>query len=161
MTSGTIRKTVILHATRERVWRAISDPVEFGRWFGVALNGPFVPGAQTHGHIVPTEVDPDVAQLQEPHRGTPFRILVDRIEPMRLFAFRWHPFAVERDRDYSAETMTLVTFELEDAPEGMRLTITEAGFEALPPDRRAAAFAANQGGWSHQARLIARYVEAA
>ena len=41
---------------------------------------------------------------------------------------------------------------------GTRLTITESGFEGLPLERRAKAFADNQGGWEAQLGLIAKYL---
>ena len=153
-----IEKQVILKATRERVWHAISDATRFGTWFGVEFDGPFIAGSALTGRIVPTRVDPEVAKLQEPHTGKPFRIVVDRIEPMNLFSFRWHPFAIDPGRDYTQEPMTLVTFELSDAAEGVRLTITESGFEQIPIDRRSQAFTANDGGWSHQIRLVEKYL---
>jgi uncharacterized protein YndB with AHSA1/START domain len=161
MEHARIEKTVVLKAPRARVWTAISDARQFGRWFGVALDTPFVEGAEAIGRIEPTEVDPEVARLQEPMRGAEWRVQVERIEPERLFAFRWHPFAVDPARDYSAEPMTLVTFTLEEVEGGTRLTITETGFDALPPDRREQAFKANDGGWGHQSRLIAKYLDRA
>jgi uncharacterized protein YndB with AHSA1/START domain len=156
--SDRIEKKALLKAPRERVWRAISDSKEFGAWFGVALDGPFVAGADMIGKIRPTKVDPEVAKLQRPHEGKAFRISVDRIEPMRLFSFRWHPGAIDPNVDYSQEPTTLVVFELEEVPGGTMLTITESGFDRIPLERRAAVFAGNDAGWSHQARLIEKYL---
>jgi uncharacterized protein YndB with AHSA1/START domain len=153
-----IEKKVMLKAPRSRVWRAITDSNEFGTWFGVALDGPFTPGARVTGKIRPTQVDPEVAKMQEPYSGRAFDFTVDRIEPERLFSFRWHPAAVEPGVDYSKEPTTLVTFELEDAPGGTLLTITESGFDRIPLERRAKAFRANEGGWTHQLELIEKYL---
>lgn len=158
MTTDRIEKRILLKASRERVWRAISDATYFGVWFGVQFDGPFVAGQQLRGRIVPTQVDPDVAKMQEPHTGMPFVIFVDSIEPQTRFAFRWHPFAIDLNKDYSQEPMTLVAFELADGEGGTLLTITEAGFDQIPLERRAEAFRANDGGWSHQARLIEKYL---
>lgn len=155
-----IEKRVVLPVARERVWRAITDSVEFGSWFGAAFDGPFVAGEPVSGRIEPTRADPEVARLQEPHRGAPMRLVIDRVEPMRLFSFRWHPFAVDPTQDDGAEPMTLVTFELSEQGDGTLLVITESGFEALPPERRTSARTANEGGWEHQARLIAGYLSA-
>jgi uncharacterized protein YndB with AHSA1/START domain len=148
----------MLKAPRERVWRAITDSARFGTWFGVAFEGPFVVGQWLVGRITPTAVDPEVAKLQEPARGFRFSVLVERIEPMDRFAFRWHPFAIEKEKDYSREPMTLVTFAFSDAHQGTLLAITESGFDQLPAERRAQAFQANEGGWTHQARLIEKYL---
>src|SRR5262245_50924612 len=113
-----IEKHVTLRAPRDRVWHAIADSRQFGAWFGVDLDGPFVIGQRITGRIVPTRVDAEVGKMQEPYRGMPVEWWVERIEPMNVFAFRWHPFAIERDVDYSAEPTTLVMFELGDAPAG-------------------------------------------
>ena len=158
MNEDRIEKQVALNAPRERVWRAISDAREFGRWFGVAFDGRFVAGAELTGKIVPTEADPEVAKLQAPHAGKAFAFFVEAIEPMRRISFRWHPYAVEPGVDYSAEPTTLIVFELEDVAGGTRLTITETGFNQIPLARRAQAFAANDGGWAMQTTLIAKYL---
>ena len=110
-----IEKRGLLRAPRERVWRAISDSSQFGSWFGVEFEGPFVAGSRMIGRIVPTTVDAEVARSQKPYEGTPFEITVERIEPQRLFSFRWHPYAVDAAVDYSKEPTTLVVFELEEA----------------------------------------------
>jgi len=153
-----IEKTVVLRAPLERVWRAISDAKEFGTWFGVEFDGPFAAGKPMIGRIVPTQVDPEVAKLQEPHRGAKFEITVEAIEPMKLFSFRWHPFAIDPNVDYSKEPTTLVEFRLSEEAGGTRLAITESGFDRVPLERRAKAFTANEGGWEHQSKLLEKYV---
>ena len=40
-----------LKAPVSRVWRAITDYREFGEWFRVKLDGPFVAGETSTGHI--------------------------------------------------------------------------------------------------------------
>jgi uncharacterized protein YndB with AHSA1/START domain len=158
MNSDRIEKKIILRATRERVWRAISNPASFGDWFGVKIDGPFVAGREATGRIVPTKVDAEIAKLQESVTGLPWRVVVDRIEPMTLFSFRWHPYAIDPAHDYSNEPMTLVTFELADAEGGTLLTITESGFDGIPIERRAQAMKSNDAGWTHQTRLIEKYL---
>ena len=153
-----IQKRVVLEAPLERVWKAVSDSTRFGEWFGVRFEGPFEAGKAIKGKIVPTKADPEVAKTQEPYAGMPFDCTVDRIEPMKLFSFRWHPFAVDPAVDYSKEPTTLVTFELEAVPGGTQLTITESGFDAIPASRRAKAFEMNDQGWAGQARLIEKYL---
>lgn len=158
MSTDRIEKHVVLRAPRQRVWEALTDSRQFGAWFGMELDGPFVAGQRITGRIVPTQVDAEVASHQEPYRNLPVAWIIDRIEPMSHFSFRWHPFAIEKGVDYSAEPMTLVAFELSDAEGGTALRITETGFDALPAGRRAAAFKANDGGWTAQGELIAKYL---
>ena len=155
--SDRIEKKIQLNAPREKVWQAIIDPRQFGSWFGVRFEeGPFEVGTLTVGRITPTTVDPEVARLQKPFEGTPFHIVVDRIEQMTRFAFRWHPFAA--DEAPEGEPTTLVEFALADCHLGTELTITETGFDALPEGRREEAFANNAGGWEHQAHLLEKYL---
>jgi uncharacterized protein YndB with AHSA1/START domain len=158
MNSNQIEKKIVLRAPQERVWCAISDSSSFGYWFGVEIDEPFVAGQEVTGKLIGTGVDPEVRALQEPYRGFPWRIVVERIDPMKLFSFRWHPGAIDPNHDYSQEPMTLVTFELSAAEEGTLLTITESGFEAIPASRRAKALEGNDSGWAHQCRLIEKYL---
>jgi uncharacterized protein YndB with AHSA1/START domain len=153
-----IEKNTLLRAPRARVWRALTDSKEFGSWFGMKVVGPFTKGATVRATIAPTTVDPEVAKLQAPHTGLLFDLLVEQLEPERLFAFRWHPHAVERGLDYTKEPSTLVSFELKDVDGGILLTVTESGFDQIPLERRAKAFAANEGGWAIQLKLIAKYL---
>jgi uncharacterized protein YndB with AHSA1/START domain len=153
-----IEKSVVLKAPLERVWRAISDAGAFGSWFGMKFDGPFVPQSRLRGRIAPTQVDPEVAKLQEPHAGIPFELQMERIEPMSLLSFRWHPGAIDPKIDYTREPTTLVEFRLEPAAQGTLLTITESGFDGIPLERRARVFAGNEAGWTHQLRLIEKYL---
>jgi uncharacterized protein YndB with AHSA1/START domain len=153
-----IEKQVLLRAPRERVWRAVSDAECFGSWFGVQFDGPFVAGSVLKGRITPTKFDAEIAKSQEPHAGKPFEWTVERIEPMRLISFRWHPFAVDPGVDYSQEPSTLIMFELEEVAQGTRLTISESGFDRIPLERRLKAFTANDQGWAAQCRLLEKYL---
>jgi uncharacterized protein YndB with AHSA1/START domain len=159
--SDRIEKEVLLRAPLSRVWQALTDANEFGRWFGVRLDGQFKAGTPISGSITPTTVDPEIAKMQKPYEGMKFEIVVDRIEPKKLFSFRWHPFGVDPNVDYSREPMTLVEFTLQELPEGVRLKVTESGFDKIPIERRAAAFTANEGGWAKQMELVQKYVEKA
>jgi len=153
-----IQNQILLRAPRERVWQALTDSRQFGAWFGMRFSAPFVPGATMRGTMTPTAVDPEIARKQEPFEGLPFEITIDRIEPQRLFSFRWHPGAVDPTVDYAAEPTTLVTFELEETPDGILLTVTESGFDRIPLARRAQAFSGNEQGWSLVVTLVEKYL---
>jgi uncharacterized protein YndB with AHSA1/START domain len=158
VTTDRIEKQVLLHAPRARVWRALTNAEEFGSWFGMKLDGPFTPNAVRRGVIVPTTVDAEVAKAQQPYAGAPVEMTIERIEPERLFSFRWHPYAIDRTVDYSKEPTTLITFVLEDAPNGILLKLTESGFDQIPLERRAKAFTANEGGWTMVMKLVEKYL---
>lgn len=158
MSMDRIEKHVELRAPMDRVWRAISDSQEFGRWFGARIDGPFVAGTSVTATITPTTVDEEVAELQRPHAGAKATWQIVAVEPPRRFAYRWHPFAVEPGVDYDAEPTTLVEFTLSPTPAGVLLTIVESGFDAIPAARRSAAFEANSGGWAKQVELVRKYL---
>ena len=97
-----IEKTIEIKAPVSRVWRALTDHREFGTWFRVRLEGPFVPGKATGGQIT-----------YPGYEHVRMEVVVQKLQPELLFAFTWHPFAVDPKIDYSHETPTLVEFTLE------------------------------------------------
>ncbi|HEU0121478.1 MAG TPA: SRPBCC family protein [Bryobacteraceae bacterium] len=143
-----IEKQIELKAPLSRVWRALTDHEEFGAWFGVKLDGPFVPGAISRGHIT-----------YPGYEHVRWEAVVQEIIPQQRFSFTWHPYAVDPAADYSAEPPTLVEFVLSANEGGTLLTITESGFDRLPAVRRREAFPRNEGGWTEQLRNINRYVD--
>jgi uncharacterized protein YndB with AHSA1/START domain len=145
-----IEKEIVLRAPRAKVWRALTDAREFSRWFGVEMTDPFVPGARARGRVT-----------HPGYEHVPFELTVERMEPERLFSWRWHPYAVDAKVDYSKEPTTLVVFELEDVAGGTRLKIVESGFDQIPAERRAEAFRMNSGGWTQQVENIRKHVEQA
>ncbi len=144
-----IEKQIVLDATRSRVWRAITDVREFNDWFGVSLATPFAVGRKSSGNIT-----------NKGYEHMVMDVWVEKIEPERLFSFRWHPNATEKDVDYSKDPTTLVVFTLEEAKGGTKLTIVESGFDALPEWRRNKAFAGNDSGWGQQTVRIADFLRA-
>jgi len=161
MSTDRIEKKILLNAPLKRVWRALSDSTEFGAWFGVRFDGPFAPGARIRGAIAPTTVNAEVAKAQKEYEGTPFEIVIEEMDPERRFSIRWHPFAVERGVDYSSEPATLVVFTLEEAANGVMLTVTESGFDQIPLARRAKAFTANEQGWGMMVKVFGEYLAGA
>lgn len=143
-----IEKQIELEAPVARVWRALTDHREFGQWFQVNLEGPFVPGQTSRGQIT----YPGYEHLK-------WEAVVQKMEPERLFSFTWHPYAVDLQKDYSKEPSTLVEFRLEPKGAGTLLTLTESGFSKLPADRRLEAFRMNDGGWAEQMKNIEHHVE--
>jgi uncharacterized protein YndB with AHSA1/START domain len=142
-----IEKEIVVKAPRAKVWRALTDAAEFGKWFGAQMKDAFAPGARAQGRIT----HPGYEHLT-------LDMTVERMEPERLFAWRWHPYAVDPGKDYSGEPTTLVECELSDVPGGTRLRIVESGFDRVPLARRAEAYRMNSEGWAEQVRNLARYL---
>jgi uncharacterized protein YndB with AHSA1/START domain len=146
-TTDRIEKRVVLRATRARVWRAITNAKEFGTWFRMNLDGEFAAGKTMRGNIT----HPGYEHVKVEMR-------VERIQPESYFSYRWHPYAIDSGVDYSAEPMTLVEFKLDDAEDGVAVTIIESGFDKIPLERRAEAFRMNEKGWGGQIKNLERHV---
>jgi uncharacterized protein YndB with AHSA1/START domain len=142
-----IEKRIELKAPVARVWRAITDPREFGSWFKVAIEGPFVAGKPAAGRIT----HPGYEHVR-------WQVVVQQIQPEKLFSFTWHPYGIDPKVDYSKETPTLVEFRLAPSAAGTLLIVTETGFDKVPADRRAEAFRMNDSSWAQQMTNIETYV---
>jgi uncharacterized protein YndB with AHSA1/START domain len=146
-----IEKRIELQAPVSRVWRALTDYREFGEWFRVKLDGPFVPGQVSRG------------QMSYPgYEHVKWEAMVQKMEPERLFSFTWpHPKSLDPQNysgDYSNDPTTLVEFRLEKTANGTLLLLTESGFDGIPGDWRREAFRRNEGGWTEQMKNIESYV---
>ncbi|MBJ6724596.1 SRPBCC family protein [Geomesophilobacter sediminis] len=142
-----IEKRIELKASPARVWQALTDHKEFGEWFHINLEGPFVPGQVTRGNITYPGYEWLVVEFD-----------VLKMEPKRLFSYHWHPYPADPAVDYSQETPTLVEFRLEEISGGTLLRVTESGFDKIPAHRREEAFRMNDGGWSEQLQNIEAHV---
>jgi uncharacterized protein YndB with AHSA1/START domain len=142
-----IEKRIELKAPLSRVWCALTDYREFGEWFGVKIEGPFLPGQPAQGQIT-----------YPGYEHVRWQVVIQKMEPERLFSFTWHPYAIDPKADYSGETPTLVEFRLEKTSTGTLLLLSESGFDKIPAQRRAEAFRMNDGGWSAQMQNIERHV---
>ena len=145
-----IDRTVTFDAPPERVWRALTRAEELSEWFQVRIEGNIAPGAE----IWMTSVHPE-------HAGQRFRVRITTMEPPRQFVWQWHPGEVDPNVDYSREPSTTVTFTLEPAGSGTRLTVAETGFDEISLARRAKVYRDNSGGWAEVLVWLQRYVEKA
>lgn len=142
-----IERQIEIEAPPARVWRALADYREFGQWFRVNLEGPFVPGKLARGRITYPGYEHLVMEVR-----------VQSMQPERYFSFTWHPYAIDPAADYSKEPPTLVEFRLEKTATGTRVTVTESGFDAIPAGRRDEAYRMNTSGWEEQIHNIERHV---
>jgi len=157
MSTDRIEKKILLRARKHRVWRALSDSTEFGTWFGVKFEGPFVPGASARGVLVTTSVDSEVAKAQAPYKGMTFEIIIEqwnrapillplaslRSRPQRrllgraYYARRLHPRGSRRRRHAHRHRVRL---------------------RSHPASAPRQGFSANEGGWSTMVKVIEKYV---
>ncbi len=145
-----IEKSILLSAAPDRVWRALSDAAEFGRWFRAEVTGEMREGA--------------VLGCRSLYPGTEhmrWDMYIHVMEPNRRLVWDWpafDPSAFPDDPDSNAR----LTVEVAIAPEGdsTRLTLRESGFADLPEGPALAVWQRNEGGWTMQLDNIAAHVAA-
>ena len=142
----TIYQYVWTPATPARVWRALTDNIEFGAWFRVKADRAFEPSSLVR-----------MVSTHPSCTGLEFSMTIEEMAPERRFSWRWHPGA-QQPPDVSDAPTTVVDFEIESARGGTMVTVTESGFDRIPVERRAAVFQENEDGWKEQLRALARYL---
>lgn len=148
MNENRIERNIELKAPISRVWGALTNHEEFGKWFGCKLEGPFIVGKTVRGKLN----FPDFDHMD-------WAVDVKQMEPEQLFSFSWHPYPADATIDYTKEPQTLVEFKLEAIATGTLLVVIESGFEKLPENRRLEAFRMNNEGWIEQLENIANHVQ--
>ena len=143
----TIRKQIEIKAPLEKVWNAIIDHEQFGKWFRVKIDKPFAVGEVSTGNIT----YPGYEHIK-------WKAKIKEIVEYKLFSLTWHPYACDPDVDYDSEEPTLVEFRLEKTDNGTLLTVIESGFDKIPKHRFAEAFRMNEGGWEQQMKNVSDYV---
>jgi uncharacterized protein YndB with AHSA1/START domain len=146
-----IEHSILLSWPLERVWTAITDSSQFGSWFGADWDGPFEAGRTTTGRVAATTVDPEIAASQEPYVGQPASVDVIALDPMTRFAYRWTPVPDDPG-------LTTVEFTLAEQADGVLVTVTEDGFDALAAPVRDESRTSHDGGWEAQTHLLAGYL---
>jgi uncharacterized protein YndB with AHSA1/START domain len=142
-----IEKQIELRAPRSRVWKALTTAAQFSAWFGVKLQGEFAPKQKIEGKLTIKGLEDRTMEMK-----------VEKMEPEHTFSFRWIPYAIEKDVDYSSEEPTLVEFSLSEIASGTLLRVTESGFDRVPLARRVKAFEMNDHGWAGQMKRIEEYL---
>ena len=143
MDNDRIEREVVIAAPPERVWAALTEPVQIAGWFGDRVEIDLRPGGEARFMF---------------ERYPTSRSRVEVVEPMRRFAFRWHAEGSDPLLPVEDVPNTLVEFTLEAIPEGTRLTLVESGFASLPPDVRRKARSGNEEGWNAELGDLVAYL---
>ena len=144
-----IVKSIVIDASIDRVWQALSDHQQFGSWFLVNLDKAFEVNKISSGKLTHPGCESMI-----------FSALTTSMDSPTHFSFRWpHDEGFDLQREDILQNTSLVEFYLEDLGDGTRLTVTESGFEFLPEDLRLNVIKSNTGGWATQLKNIRRYLE--
>ena len=139
-----VRRTIRIAASIDKVWRAVAEPEHISRWFGrTALDGTGVGATGTM-----TFPDYDVIPLRIEARDEP-----------HLISYRWNnddalgelPDAVDES------TSTVFTFTLDEIDGGTQLTVVESGFERTSAPREN--LESHRTGWDLELDKMVALVE--
>lgn len=118
--------TTYLRTTPDQLWTALTDPAFTTRYWGVALTSDWTVGSTVAWEFAG-------ARMAEPEQ-----LVLESDRPWRL-SYRWHAVtpeflaAIEADPEegarIAAEPLSVVTFEVEQLGDQVRLTVTHGGFE--------------------------------
>ncbi|MFE5944965.1 SRPBCC family protein [Streptomyces sp. NPDC056480] len=128
MDSHTFVYTTYIRTTPDELWQALTDPAFTRRYWGVAFESEWTPGApMVWDEVGRRTVDPDQVVLEA--------------EPGRLLSYTWHTFtpawaeAVRLGREVyerlAREPRSKVTFRIEPSGDTVKLTVTHGD---LDPD---------------------------
>jgi uncharacterized protein YndB with AHSA1/START domain len=139
-----IEREIVVAAPAERLWEVLTQPEHIGKWF--------------EGMDVEVDLRPGGSMLLTSHEFGKIHGIVEKVEPPRLFAYRWarHP-----DTPVTEGTATLVEFTLAPEGDGTRVRVVESGFsttDAVKVDQARHA-EANSQGWLQVLGSLRRYVE--
>jgi uncharacterized protein YndB with AHSA1/START domain len=102
-----VEQEIVLEASPEELWAALTDPAELPGWFGASVDWDLTPGGRARF----TEED-----------GSQRAGVVEIVRPGSELQFRWWPVGTQEG---AAEPATEVHYTLEEVDEGTRLTVTE------------------------------------
>lgn len=139
-----IEREIVIAAPVARVWAALTEAEQIGEWFGDA-------GAEI-------DLRPGGALIIRWNEHGEFHTTIERLEPERLFSWRWTYTEGEEPRP---DNSTLVEFSLTPEGDGTRLRVVESGFRTLdlPEEKRAQRAAENTQGWREELEELRQHVQ--
>jgi uncharacterized protein YndB with AHSA1/START domain len=142
-----IEREIVVRATKERVYSAITDPAQIVMWFPDGIEGKLEKGERP------------IFDFGEYGKN---QIYVVAADPHDYFAYRW----VSGSRlgpegfvgDPLTEPHTLVEFRLSETPEGTIVKLKESGFASLPAEIYELSFTDNTSGWAYMFDRLEKYL---
>jgi uncharacterized protein YndB with AHSA1/START domain len=138
-----IEREIIIDASRDRVWTALTEAEHVASWFCGSAEIDLRPGGR--------------ATFGWTGEGD-FLAVIERVDDPTVLSYR-------RAQDAGTEpgkgTSTLVEFTLTEVPVGTLLRVVESGFDSLDvsPDAQVKAAAENTGDWAAELVQLKDYAE--
>lgn len=134
-------RSVSIHAPREQVWRAITEPEHLREWYapGCAWEIPsLLVGETIKFHNSETDIQPATIEVVDPLRELTLHWQLDPANP---------------------ETALVNTFRMEAENGDTRVTVIQAGYEALPDDIRLEQFRQDAEAYTAIVESLKAYLE--
>ena len=144
MINDQIERTVVVSASPEQVWQALTTEDGMKAWFGDIAVMDVRPGGE--------------AVFGWSDDGQSFDAVIETVDPYSRFSFRW---AANADTTVEDGPSTLVEFLIETEHEGTRITVVETGFASFPEDVREWHFDENTKGWKSELDHLVAHLGAA
>jgi len=142
-----IEKEIVVRASKERVYAALTTPEQFVKWFSIGVEGKFETGERP------------VVDFGEYGK---FKIYVVAANPHDYFAYRSVPGSVYCPQgflgDVLVEPNTLVEFTLETVAEGTKVHLKESGIASLPAEVIEQTLKGNDAGWDFMIDRLEKYL---
>ena len=146
----TVRRTITIKATIDKVWAAVTEAEHLARWF-------------PHTAVLPSATVGTRGVFTWDDYGS-FPVRIEDVDPPHSIAYRWSnsaPLEVPSEEIDEIELepgrSTVFRFTLEEMEGGTQLTVVETGFGALADP--AASMEDNRGGWNSELDELVAYLE--
>ncbi|HMQ10505.1 MAG TPA: SRPBCC family protein [Oligoflexia bacterium] len=141
-----IKREIIINASQEKVYDAISNPKKITQWFPETLEGKFEVGEQP------------IFGFGEDGKN---QVYIESASPYSHFSYRWVPGANHFLGDVTKVANTLVTFRIESlGGDRCKVILTETGFSQLPNNVIEKSFKQNSGGWDFMLNRLEQFFDA-
>ena len=137
-----VERSVLIHRPRQHVWRAITDSAQLEQWY--APGCPWeIPALQVGATVKFYNTDTDI-QLAS----------IEAIEPLHQLTLRWQ-------LDPTNPDLTLLNSFLleEEEDDNTRVTVSQAGYEALPDGMRQQQLDQDADAYTAIAESLKSYLE--
>jgi uncharacterized protein YndB with AHSA1/START domain len=135
----TLERKIVVEASPERVWAALTEPDQLTRWF---------PDRQAQMDLRPG----GAARFVWDEAAD--EAIIDVVDPPNALVFRWRPEGSERP-------YTTVAVSLRRLDGRTELTLVESGFASLPDQIWEQSYEGNSAGWAHELDELQAYLAGA
>lgn len=142
-----VEKEIVVRASRERVYAALTTPDQLVKWFPLGVEGKLDTGERP------------VFDFGEYGK---FKIHVVAANPYDYFAYRCVPGSIYCPQGFLGDVLehpnTLIEFTLETVAGGTKVHLKESGIASLPAEVIEQTLKGNDDGWTFMMNRLEQYL---